>query len=314
MMQRNWSIILNYNLASYCLAQLNALHSVEDLGIFIVDNNSSENDYLQLRKGCSAFGAAIADHDDVVESNLLAAKGIEDGAKLILYRSHKNLGYAGGNNIALKVLYSLVGSGGQYLLINPDVVIEPAAASTLLGCDAEICGPAVYEHYLKSVRPLDRVDFSTGFSLEADEPGGKTSGPVLSGCCLKLSGTALSKYGFLPDENFLYEEEIKYFERVYRLGGCGAYLSNVRVEHIGSVSVIKRSRKYYYYILRNRLTYFIEIAGPRYRQYWRFTRLYALWYTELLYSNLRRRNWDGLKGILLGGWHGLRRIKGFYEP
>jgi GT2 family glycosyltransferase len=313
MMQRNWSVILNYNLASYCLARVNALHSVENTGIFIVDNSSSEKDYLQLREACVAFDAVIADHEDVEENTLLAATGIEGGAKLILYRSKKNLGYAGGNNIALKLLHRVVGGGGQYLLINPDVVIEPAAASALLACDAEICGPAVFEHYMKSVRPLNRVDFATGFSLEADERGGKTSGPVLSGCCLKVSGTALSKYGFLPDENFLYEEEIKYFERVYRLGGQGVYLLNVRVEHIGSVSVIKRSRRYYYYILRNRLTYFIEIAGPQYKQYWRFIRLYVIWYTELLYSNLKRRNWDGLKGILLGGWHGLRRIKGPYE-
>lgn len=309
-MHRKWSIILNYNLASYCLDQLSILYSLENTGIFIVDNNSSPNDYLELRNGCSSYGATIAELDDIVKSDLLVAKDIESGTKLILFRSPKNLGYAGGNNIALKILDSIVGSEGQYLLINPDVIIDIAAANELLNHDAEICGPAVYEHYLKSIRELQRVDFSTGFPIESHQSDRKPSGLVLSGCCLKLNGIALSKYGFLPDENFLYEEEIKYFERVYRLGGHGTYLSNVHVEHIGSVSVIKRGRKYYYYILRNRLTYFLEIAGPRYRQYGRFTRLYTFWYIELLYSNFKRRNWDGLKGIFLGGWHGLRGIKG----
>lgn len=309
-MYRKWSIILNYNLASYCLNQLRILHSLGNAGIFIVDNASSLNDYSELRNGCSSYGATIAESYEIAENDWIVAKDIEGGAKLILYKSPKNIGYGGGNNIALKLLDSVVGSEGQYLLINPDVIIDLVAANELLSCEAEICGPAVYEHYMKSIRELQRVDFSTGFDLEQAQPDGKPSGVVLSGCCLKLNGMALSKYGFLPDENFLYEEEIKYFERVYRLGGHGTYLSNVRVEHIGSVSVIKRGRRYYYYILRNRLTYFLEIAGPRYRQYGRFARLYTFWYVELLYSNFKRRNWDGLKGILLGGWHGLRGIKG----
>lgn len=308
MILKNWIIVLNYNVASHTIGQIEALSSIERVGIIVVDNDSSPNDFILLSQCCQALNGSVMDNHDTVENELAASYVVEMGARLVLFRCVKNFGYSGGNNVALKILDPILGSAGQYLVINPDIIIEQATVNALFENKAELCGPAIYEHYMKSVRPFDQIDFATGFPSSGSH--GEFAGPMLQGCCFKIMGSALSKYGFLPEENFLYEEEIKYFERVHRLGGSVSYLSDVRIEHIGSVSIRKRSGNYYYYILRNRLTYFTEIAGPQYKQHGRFIRLYSAWLIDILFSNIKMRNWEGLSGIFQGVWDGLHRIKG----
>ncbi len=152
------------------------------------------------------------------------------------------------------------------------------------------------------------IDFATGFVSDAMRRSGRIG--MLHGCCIKFSGTAFEKYGFLPDENFLYEEELKYFERVHRLGGAPAYLPHIRVEHLGKASVRKVSHEYFYYIFRNKLTYFKDIAGPTYGRHLRFAALYLDWCRGAIWSQARKGNWSGAAGVLHGVWDGLRGIKG----
>ena len=167
------------------------------------------------------------------------------------------------------------------------------------------------EGYLGAVRPHEpAIDYSTGF---ADTPRWRnlaTTGPWLHGCCIKLSGTALTRYGYLPEEPFLYDEETFLVERVKRLGGTAQYLSRIVVKHQGSVTIGKSSFHYFYYITRNRLLYFPRIAGPRYGRVWRFATLYTMWVSDSLWSTARHRTWNGVRGILVGVLHGLRGIDG----
>src|SRR5206468_8279261 len=114
----------------------------------------------------------------------------------------------------------------------------------------------------------------------------------------------------LPEDLFLYDEETFLFERVKRLGGTPQYLPSIVVKHRGSVKIGKPSFHYFYYITRNRLLYFRRIAGPRYGRVWRFMALYTMWVGDSLWSTVRRRNWNGVRGIAVGVLHGLRGIDG----
>lgn len=300
----NWVIVLNYNLSAHCLRLLDALGQAPDFGVFIVDNHSREDDYAVLRKACTEAGAQVLALGMVQPTEI--SQPIGSGQRLILASAPRNLGYAGGNNLALRALQATLGPQAQYLVLNPDVVITPTSVQALFACAADICGPAVYEHYRQSIsRDNQHIDFSTGF---AAPPG--TPLNCLSGCCLKLSAHALERYGLLPEENFLYDEEVKFFERVHRAGGAPVYLPEVTVEHLGSASVGKRSMHYFYYIFRNRLLYFLQEAGPRYHRPGRFARYYAAWWLGTFHTNLKQRNWRGAQGLLLAVWHGLRRVSG----
>jgi len=310
MMRTKWIIVLNYNLYERCLAHLETLSGVANVGLFFVDNQSRGEEYQALRDVCMKHGALVVEAKDEKSGlAVLQEQLVKLESRLVLFRTHKNLGYGGGNNVALRVLHDLCGSAGQFLIVNPDVILSQDAAQRLLDCHAEICGPEVYERYKQGISAFGHtVDFSTGFS--EGECASDNNIKALSGCCLKLSGRALEKYGYLPEDIFLYGEEIIYFERVSRQGGAPYYLRGVVVEHIGSLSVTKHTFMHYYYLFRNSLTYFIEIAGPHYGRYGRFIWLYTTDCLDTLRINFRKRNWAGIRGILFGVWHGLRLRKG----
>ena len=308
-MTNKWIVLLNYNLAARCIGHASQLSSLDELGVFVVDNASGSADFTALKQVVIELGGCVAESNDAVGNVPVVEEFVRGGGRLVLYRNGENLGYAGGNNTALKLLQPILGSGGQFLVMKPDVKITGEAAISLLRHAAEICGPAIYEHYMKGVSTFGHdVDFTTGFGTGRIGDGSRIA--CLSGACFKLSGAALDRYGFLPDENFLYGEEIKYFERVHRLGGAPVYVPEVTVEHIGSLTVGNRSFNYFYYIFRNRLTYFREVAGPRYRKHAQFACLYASWCLGVLYTNLKRRNWEGIRGILCGVRDGFRGVKG----
>jgi hypothetical protein len=251
----------------------------------------------------------VVEDDDPAAGAARVTQFLAGGGRLVLYRNPANLGFAGGNNTALRLLGGFLGERGQFLVMNPDIAISNDTASRLLGHPAEICGPAVYEHYMKGVcRDLHSMDFSTGFASGRLDPAGKVT--CITGCCFKISGAALLRYGFLPEENFLYEEEIKYFERVFHQGGAPVYVPELQIEHFGSESAGKNTFHYFYYLFRNRMNYFLEIAGPRYGCYARFAAHYLRWWFGVSYAHLKRRNWEGLHGIFRGVWDGLHRVKG----
>ena len=307
-MIRKWIVVLNYNVATHCVRLLDALWPLDDIGMFLVDNGSAPADYAILRDACVQRQALLVEDERGRNDGEITSR-LASGATLALCRNPRNLGYSGGNNTAMRMLDPLLGESGEYLIVNPDVFITEATARALLDCDAELCGPAIYEHWSGQVATAGLcVDFGTGFpsKMPVDYPGVST----LHGSCLKLSGRALRKYGFLPDENFLYEEEMKYFERVHRLGGNPVYLRDLQVEHIGKASTVKLSYRYFYYIFRNRLCYFLEIAGPHYRRYGKFALLYLEWTWDVVRSQARKRNWAGIRGQIRGIRDGFRRVKG----
>lgn len=310
MLCAKWIIVLNFNLHARCLTHLETLIGIENVGLFFVDNQSRDDDYRALRDVCAKQGALIIEATDERDGLAALQKQLaKQKCHLVLFRTHRNLGYGGGNNVALSVLHGLYGSAGEFLIVNPDVILSQHAAQSLLDCPAEICGPEVYERYKQGISTFGHtVDFSTGFSTGDHDSDDCIK--MLSGCCLKLSGNALDKYGYLPEDIFLYGEEIIYFERVHRQGGAPFYLRGVVVEHIGSLSVTKHTFMHYYYLFRNSLTYFIEIAGPHYGRYGRFIWLYTTDCLDTLRINFRKRNWAGIRGILFGVWHGLRLKKG----
>ena len=112
----------------------------------------------------------------------------------------------------------------------------------------------------------------------------------------------------------MYGEEIRYFERVDRQGGAPAYRPDLRVEHIGKASMPKLFDAYFYYVFRNHLTYFLEVARPRWHRSGRYAVLFLEWWWSALWPQLRKRNWPAVRGLVLGTRDGLRRVKGRAAP
>lgn len=123
-------IILNWNGSDYTIDCLNSiiLNDFKKLNVIVVDNNSNINDVKKIELFClkTFENFDIYEEDDIDKCRIR----IEDfyyrknihKLKVILVKNRDNLGFANGNNVALKYLYA----NGQTMamLLNNDTVIK----------------------------------------------------------------------------------------------------------------------------------------------------------------------------------------------
>ena len=220
-----------------------------------------------------------------------------------------NLGYCGGNNLALSTL----SPGQAALIVNPDVRLhDPTttrrlsaalAADPMLGAVA----PLIRTHtgsieYLESVIDLDTaVAEHRETSLPSLPPGTPdlVHLPWVNGACWLLGSEALAQVGTLDERYFLFFEEVDWALRAAAIGYKLALLTTTEVGHTRSAS-FGTSTKGAYYFWRNRYRLAADHATDR---HWR-----RHWGRDLLAFVLRRRNVcsGGSANALLGGFDALR--------
>ena len=202
-----------------------------------------------------------------------------------------NLGYAGGNNVGLRLLHG-VGVPYAWILNNDTQLL---AGSSRLLVEAAQARPEVGAWGMIIEEP-DR-SFSGGVlsqkhyaSTPVLGPSGLESDPrsYVSGCAMFLPLRWAATVGFLPEDYFLYYEDIAFSLELRRRGHPLSAVESVRVRHHGSLASGHRSPRVEYYTQRNRwliiLRYFPEALG---RQQW--LRLHT--FQKLLF----RGRWDRIR-------------------
>jgi len=171
----------------------------------------------------------------------------------VLIQTGANLGFAGGNNVAIR--YALTTQQYEYLwLLNNDTVVDANALSALyeyaaLHPQIALLGSTVVDYYQR-----DRVQCAGGCRywplLTIFKPvfGGQPVSWVMQynvpirldyvfGAAMFLRVAAAQKVGLLNEEYFLYYEELDYSQRLkpqgYQIGWCQKSL----VYHKGSASI-----------------------------------------------------------------------------
>ncbi|MBU1110460.1 glycosyltransferase family 2 protein [Patescibacteria group bacterium] len=184
------------------------------------------------------------------------------GDKIKIIRNIRNLGYAGGNNTALK--YILRKQLARYtLLLNNDTTVEP---NLLL----ELVQKAEEDNSIGSIGPdirlYDRRDKSQikryGLLKELTEVD------TLSGACLLLRNSALEICGLFDTIFFLYCEDEDLHARLRKGGFKVKYLpSRAKVYHKVENSSRKVSGLQAYHMTRNRFLlvrrYMMNLKGLR---------------------------------------------------
>ena len=237
-----------------CLESL--LRSTAPLSIVVVDNGSSDGslDYIRdwaagtldatpVEAGMARFSQPPLPKPIAVET-LSAAMLPELGPQrlaepltlpaLTLIDAGANLGFAGGNNLGLKLL--LASPVDRFWLLNNDTVVDPLAAAALLArMDATyrigMCGTVVrYYHRPGTLQALNgsRFNWFTGQSrgLGAGRPVTTPFNPAriaeqtdfVLGASLGVSRAFLQSVGLMEESYFLYFEEIDWAVR-----GRGAF-------------------------------------------------------------------------------------------
>ena len=279
-----------------CLQSLFAMN-YENYRIIVVDNGSIDGSLVQLQK--------FAD-------------------KIILLPSGSNLGYTGGNNLAIQHAITM---GAEYIwLLNNDAVVLPDTLTKVvaaMAADAKIglASPVIYY-----AEPVDTVwncgaalamakcechpltDIAQARSLQQTAP----ERIALFGTALLVRRSLIDIIGFLDDRFFAYYEDLDYSIRSIEAGFRNVVVFDSAIFHKKTLAMGTTTPKPYwhYFITRNECMMWRKHI-PTFRGL-----KGALWYSRYILRRLEQRSEDVVarEASLAGLWDAWRGITGGYDP
>lgn len=249
--------------------------------------------------------------------------------RLFLVETGANLGFAGGNNVGLRLAMACEDFAYAWLL-NNDTVVDRASLSALVDRMQACPGAGICGSTLLYYRDPDRVQALAGSSYNQWTARGHHigAGPrtkttlspeatearmrYVVGASMLVSRELLERVGLMSENYFLYNEEIDWATRARRHFSL-AYAPGSLVYHKegGSIGTARQSELQpaisEYYATRNRILFtrrFHPFALPGV--------LAAV--TASLLHRLSRRSGDNARAILRAGWDALRGIEGRSFP
>lgn len=184
--------------------------------------------------------------------------------------SEENLGFAGGNNLGVKVCK------GEYLFfVNSDAELTEGAIETLLALFGEIpklgmVSPLLCYYNDKPKEQADIIQYvgstpvhpmtarnKTLGELEEDRGQYQTARPTayVHGAAMMVPRHVIEEAGMMSEKFFLYYEELDWTEKVRRAGYDIYVEPRAKIYHKESISVGKMSTLKTYYINRNRILF-----------------------------------------------------------
>ncbi len=229
-------ITINYNGLKETCALIESIPFNENMEVIIVDNASKEDEASFIQ---------------------------ERYPQVKVIRSDKNLGFAGGNNLGIKA------AKGKYLfLVNNDTYfktfnIHPLISRLESSPNIAMVCPKIrfawgdYLIQFTGYTPLSKITVrnrSIGFG-EEDHGQYDTahSTPYAHGAAMLIKREAIEKVGFMPEDYFLYYEELDWSMMFTRAGYEIWYDPACTIFHKESQSTGQNSPLRTYYITRNRI-------------------------------------------------------------
>jgi GT2 family glycosyltransferase len=231
-------ITVNFNQKEVTLSFLESLGNIsyKNIEVFVVDNASKENPKTDILK-------------------------IFPDVKVIC--SDKNLGFAGGNNLAI------VQAKGKYIMfLNNDTEVLPGFLEPLVEvmeneANVGICSskllffssPNILQYAGSSpLHPIKIQSFAFGYGKEDLNQFDEIKETSLAhGAAMLVRAEAIKKVGLMPEEYFLYYEEIDWCESIKREGYKIMFVPDSIVLHKESISIGKQSYIQVFYKTRNRI-------------------------------------------------------------
>lgn len=283
-------VTVNYNGVVYTRDLLNSLRKISypNIEVFVVDNASSES-------------------VDVLK---------DEFPEIILMKSPVNLGFAGGNNLAIKE------SKGKYvMLINNDTEVASDFLEPLVELMENNHEIGITSSKLIFSYAPDTIQYaghsginyytSRGFAIawrQKDEPKYSQAYPTNlgHGAAMMIRREAIEKVGLMAELYFLYYEETDFCERIKRAGFSIWFQGKSVVYHKESMSTGKFSPLKTYYLTRNRLI-FVRRNTKGWKHYSCILFFYFIAFPKGLFNYLKKREYTLLqsfvKGALWNLWH-----------
>lgn len=233
-------ITVNYNQSQVTMELLSTLRKISysPIEIIVVDN------------------ASPTDNPDKIK---------EEYSEIILIKSDKNLGFAGGNNLGIKK------AKGEFLLfINndtevPENFLEPLVNRLKSSSDIGVVSPKIlfYEKpdtiQFAGYTPLNPYTMRNNLIgyRQKDDGSYNKSGymPFAHGAAMMIPRKVILNVGLMADIFFLYYEEHDWFMRIKKAGYKIFYEAESHIFHKESMSTGKESPLKIHYIARNRIVF-----------------------------------------------------------
>ena len=180
-------------------------------------------------------------------------------------RTENNLGFAGGNNVALPWC-----KGKYVLFINNDTEVEPGFLESLVAVlenNPKIAMVSPKIHFFHTpetfqfagftpIHPITIRNFAVGFG-EKDKGQYNVTGETGSifGAAMLVSMEVIKKLGMMTEQYFLYYEEHDWAEHIRKAGYKIYYQGKSLVYHKESISTVKNSPFQTFYLTRGRILY-----------------------------------------------------------
>lgn len=242
-------IILNWNGWKDTIECLESLKNIDypNYEIIVVDNNSRDDSAKKLKEYINS-----------------------DGRQIVFITNENNLGFAGGNNVGIKYVLEKSKIDNEYiLLLNNDTIVDPQFLSYLIKIGESderigILGPLIY--YYDEPK---RIQFGGGkikkFMTRGVHIGlneidqGQFSDidynivDYYTGCALMIKKEVIDKIGLMPEDYFLYYEDVDWNLKAKKAGYLSVIIPKSKIWHKVSRSAKQDSPSYIYYHSRNGL-------------------------------------------------------------
>jgi GT2 family glycosyltransferase len=240
----------------------------------------------------------------------------EQYSEVLPIRSEINLGFAGGNNLALPYA-----EGSLLFFLNNDTELPEhtlremvrfiwqrpkiGMLSPMILYHPEVSGVADLVQYagMTDVSRLTARNVTIGQGQSAKD---QASAPVRTahghGAAMMVPMSVIDQVGPLSDDFFLYYEELDWAERIKKGGFEVWVLPSATVYHRESISVARMSGLKTYYINRNRILFMRR--NKSLSAYWMFQ---VYWWAIVAPRNILqyafRRDWENLRAFfMVMGW------------
>lgn len=233
-------ISVNYNGFAVTAAMIDSLrrHVTTPTEIIVVDNGSERDEAAILR---------------------------ERYPDITVLRSAENLGFAGGNNLGIRAA-----TGDCLLLLNNDTEVADDTLHYL--CDTLDADPAIgavcpkirFHEPPQAIQfagytPLTRITLRNALIGFGEPDSGRFDTPhdtpYAHGAAMMVRREAIERAGMMPEEYFLYYEELDWSVRIREAGYRIAYDPRATVFHKESATTGRQSPLRSYYLTRNRLLF-----------------------------------------------------------
>lgn len=279
-------ISINYNQAQVTCALLDSLNRITypNIEIIVVDNASPTE-----------------------EPTLIT----ELFPNVQLIRSASNLGFAGGNNLGIRVA-----KGKYVLLLNNDTEVEPGFLEPLVELfetkpEVGIASPKIIYHNTSQIIQYagcnglspwtGRGEFIGSMQKDIGQYNESLPTQLVHGAAMMVPMSVIREAGLMPEIYFLYYEEHDWCEMIKKAKFQSYYVATSTVYHKESISVGKVSVLKSYYMSRNRLL-FVRRNSKGWH-YWSGVLFFLFVATpkNLLVLTINQQ-WEHIKAV----WNGLK--------